>query len=188
MLLIIITLTGCGGRTGLAPIQLQRDGGVPGADRGTMLDRATPQDRAARDACQSLTTAQVKGLYMGTWKGTWTCTGLKAESAGGLLFLTLIPAGSPGIFDVGGVLYDSPQMGLAGPIDGTMVCTTLAARAVVLTPEVQGARWGVAGTLKGILSAKAGGAHGFINGTWQAKNEKPICTASGTWEASYSGP
>jgi len=187
-----LLLTGCGRR----PVQQQHtvsgDAAPPASDRGVnpRKDQARPRDRTVKDACLPIPASKVKGSYRGTWKGIWSCPGLKGEKIQGNLTFALSQVAATSDFLVKGDMDGTvaPSMTFKGDLKGRMGCTALSANMQVSTTVVPGVVYKVVGTMNGGFTAPAGKPHGFRNGTWHAKEDKLKCTASGSWMASYTGP
>jgi len=194
-------LCGCGGRTGL--VGQGAGGGADGGkvawdvggvadgrsatrDGAAAVDQGTPRDTRSRDACLPIPAKKVSDTYKGTWKGKWSCGGVKPESISGTLSFKLSPAGSPDNFNVSGSMTGTVVLGLTfkGSINGKMGCTSLSAAMPDITVGSGPVLYQLTGTMRGAFSKTGPSSHGFKGGTWTAKEPKLKCNASGTWEAS----
>jgi hypothetical protein len=197
VLLLVVGLLGCGGRSALVgpggQVPQPQDGRVPGdgardgfrrSDGGPRRDvRPWPLDLYSVDSCLAIPSGMVQGTYSGSWSGTWHCPGQGAQQVSGDLKFTLYPAGSPEAFTVVGKMSGyvvSSGFPFDTDINGTMGCTALSAQLPQILVGMGALKIELVGSIVGTFQTYP---QGFPSGTWKAQEKNGSCWASGSWNA-----
>jgi hypothetical protein len=157
----------------------------PGGDGGG--DGAPLTDGAHGDACLPIPADEVRGYYVGTWKGTWSCPGQSKSPVSGEMSFDLIPDGKPESFKVTGTMNGMVQSvaPFSSSISGRMGCTALSASLPNIRVGSGALMYSLKGTFKGVFGAIPSRPAGFKNGAWTASETSGNCNASGTWKADF---